>query len=134
MEEEKTFAQLLDRLILMLFDLRKRPEKAEDTNVLKELSEVCLHLNTHTKETEKSSDESLAYDAQLIYNWLSLPFSFNGTQASILDAAKEYQEKQSPLLSNVLKQILTDSEQTDLILGDITEISLEVRKIINGNS
>ncbi|GAB5412229.1 MAG: hypothetical protein ChlgKO_13430 [Chlamydiales bacterium] len=131
MERERTFAQLLDRLILTLFSLRKEPKKAEDLNVLKELSEICLELGNQTKETEKSPDESLTYDAHLIWNWLSLPFAINDRQASILDAAKEYQAQQSSLLSEVLKQILTNSEQTDLILGDISEISLEVRKIIN---
>lgn len=134
MEEEKTFAQLLDQLILALFDLRNQPKKAETPNYLKEISEVCLQLNTHTREMKKSSDESLAYDAKLICNWLSLPFSFKGRQASLLDAAKEYQEKQSSLLQEVLKQILTDSEQTDLILGDISEISAEVRKIMNSKN
>lgn len=134
MEEKKTFVQLLDQLILTLFDLRKNPKKAEDSQLLLDVSSICIQLSSHSKETEKSVDESLTYDAHLIWNWLTFPFAINGTQASLLQAATEYQEKQSALLSEVLKQILKDSEQTDLILGDISEITAEVHKIIQNGS
>ncbi|MDX8431145.1 MAG: hypothetical protein SNF33_05000 [Candidatus Algichlamydia australiensis] len=133
MEQEKHFSQSLDKLILLLFDLRKNPKKANDPNILKETSEICIELEKISKETEKTSDESLSYDAHLIWNWLALPFALNDHEASLFQAAREYQEKESSLLSQVLKQILANSEQTDLILGDITEISSEIHKIIGNH-
>jgi len=133
MDEAKQFSSQLDRLIIALFALRQTPEKLEDPAYLEKFTGACLKLEDITQTMGKSSDESLACDAKLIWNWLSLPFALNGKDVSVLSAAKAYRAGEKELLATTLKEILKNQERVDLILGDIAEISSEVHKLIGEN-